>query len=376
MLSVETVETFAGFRALEPAWNGLLAESGGDIPLMRHEWFACCWRSMGEDTRMLVLLVKENGRLVGIAPFMRTRERFRGLPAAAVILMGEAHYFRTGIIYSGDGARIVGCILDHLKKTGGHDVLILDLLEKDGATARALREAVARRGLRWREIPSDASPYIPVAGTWEDYFKTRSKNFKHKLNRVRNLFERRDHEIRHYTSDGIDEALDDMLAVSRKTWKFREHSAIVSDPENVRFYRTLAHVAAQRGWLSLRVLRVGGIPAAFAYNLVYGNRVYALQIEYDEDFAAMSPSEYLNTRAIRDCFSAGIAEYDWLGKDLSFKMKWTQHRRDHVKCIVFNDTAYGSLLYYWRTAVIEPVRRALSAGGSSSSCPAASPPAE
>jgi CelD/BcsL family acetyltransferase involved in cellulose biosynthesis len=207
-------------------------------------------------------------------------------------------------------------------------------------------------------MEGDFSPYIPVKQGWEEYFGGRSKNFRHKLKRLANMFQRTgDFEVVRYTREDIPRAMQEVLEISRKTWKFRTGTAIASDPRHVRFYTLLAEAAAIQGYLNLWVLRLRKKAIAFAFNLVGRDKVFALKIGFDEDYDAFSPSEFLNQHAIRDCFERQCREYDWLGQILPFKMKWTAEYREQVKFLFFSRSLYGRALYLMESVLVPGMKK-------------------
>jgi CelD/BcsL family acetyltransferase involved in cellulose biosynthesis len=146
-----------------------------------------------------------------------------------------------------------------------------------------------------------------------------------------------------------------MEEISRASWKFREKTAIVNSDEKSRFFKELTEMLAASGWLNIWILTIADKPAAFAYNVRYKNRIYAMEIGYSDAHAQLSPSEFLNTEAIKECFDTGVTEYDWLGDALPFKMKWTSLTREHSKYWIFNNTVYGKLLYGVEQMCVMPV---------------------
>jgi CelD/BcsL family acetyltransferase involved in cellulose biosynthesis len=358
MYTVEAIDSFERFRALAAAWNGLLAQSDVDNPFLRHEWVECWWNSYGGGKELLVLLVKEGEDIVAIAPLMRCRSRWRKLPVRIVTFIANEHSLRLGVIMKNDDPAILRQIMVHLQERCRYDLILLDLVENDSATEKGITALASYDGRRYLPMESFRSPYIPSAGCWEEYLKGRSKNFRHKISRIANLCRRRgDCTVTNYSGSGVEQALDAVLCISKKTWKFRSKTAIASNGRDTKFYRLLAETASAKGWLNLWILRAGGAPAAFAYNLDYGGKIYALKIGFDETFSALAPSEYLNACAIRACFEEGRREYDWLGKDLPFKMRWTSACRLHRKHLLFSGRLYGRALFFLETGIVPLLKK-------------------
>src|ERR1019366_4521087 len=57
------------FDSLKDEWNALLSRSASDNVFLRWEWIHTWWSIFGSRFVLMILAVKEEDRLVGIAPF-------------------------------------------------------------------------------------------------------------------------------------------------------------------------------------------------------------------------------------------------------------------------------------------------------------------
>jgi CelD/BcsL family acetyltransferase involved in cellulose biosynthesis len=347
MREIREIDSYDKMLQLEPHWNALLAGSDLDIPFMTFEWFKFWWQFFDDKRQMLILAVYDDGKLSAIAPLMRIKTTWRGLPVNVISFAVDYYSGRTGIIAQTGATGVASSIFERLVSGKyAHDLLDIDFLPQDSLTGSAISKTLSELSLRFVKKPRIKTPYIPISGNWDNYLAGRSKNFRHKLSRINNKFQRLGgYEITKCTGAGFKEALEQVEKISLDTWKFNENSAIINSPEKTKFFRGLSEMLSQSGWLNIWILKIKGEPAAFAYNVKYKNKVYALEIGYAQSQAQLSPSEFLNTEAIKDGFDNGLVEYDWLGDALPFKMKWTSLVRVHDRYWVFGNTFYGRLLY-------------------------------
>ena len=96
--TVEVVSDLDGLLRLQPAWDELLEDADLDHPFLSHEWVRTWWECFGAGRELQVLLVKDGGRLVGIAPLMRSRERMYGLQVRRLGSLYNPHVPRSGFI--------------------------------------------------------------------------------------------------------------------------------------------------------------------------------------------------------------------------------------------------------------------------------------
>ncbi|MHB9154863.1 MAG: GNAT family N-acetyltransferase, partial [Endomicrobiales bacterium] len=314
-MEIQEITTFDRFLALEPVWNGLLERSDADVPFLTFEWMSSWWKSFGSGNELFILVAKDGGETVAIAPLMRTKTTWRGLPVRAVSFMANEHSFRAGLILGRDDPRITENIFRYIKGSPRrYDIMKLELMVRDSSTFTTVRRVLLKDSMPHVDLRSELSPYIPVSGTWDDFVKSRSRNFRSKMKLAANRLKRGgEYEVAAYTSGDLTAVMEELLAVSRRTWKFKAGTAIASRPESAGFYRELAAAAASKGWLNLRVLRVKGLPVAFLFNLDYKGRSFFLKTGFDEGYRELSSGEFLGNQAIKECFDRGFREYDLLG---------------------------------------------------------------
>jgi CelD/BcsL family acetyltransferase involved in cellulose biosynthesis len=359
MYTIEAITSFDRFTALEPVWNRLLEQSDQDVPFLTFEWFSSWWKSFGNGKQMLVLVLKKRDEPVAIAPFMLSKTTWRGFPVRAVTFMTDALSSRNGII----AAEKDLCLGEHIfrylqNRKLSYDIMHFDLIVRDSLTYGAFQHALTEIGLPYVEMQSYLSPFIKINGTWDDYLNSRSKNFRSKMKLTANRFNRQKlHEVVTYSAGSVPQGIEDLLHVSRRTWKFKDGTAIASNPRSVEFIRTFSELAARKGWLNLRILKLEGKPVAFLYNLEYKGRIFYYKTGFDEKYRNISSGEFLNHEAIKESFEKNFREYDLLGRNESYKMRLTSLCREHRKYIVFNTTFLGKMLYSVETKLLPVVKR-------------------
>ena len=98
MLTIEKISKFDDFLQLKHEWNVLLDLSEVDHPFLTHVWISSWWQSFGQGSEMIILLIKDNGATVAIAPFMKKKMSWRGIPVNAITFIANSHSFRSGLI--------------------------------------------------------------------------------------------------------------------------------------------------------------------------------------------------------------------------------------------------------------------------------------
>jgi CelD/BcsL family acetyltransferase involved in cellulose biosynthesis len=246
--------------------------------------------------------------------------------------------------------------------TRRQDRIFLSFLDADAEDTAVLERAAREAGYRSRRRLLERSPYVDIDGDWERYLAGRRTKFIANLGRRR----RRLQELGHVSVDcfrggaSLDRALDEGFTVEGSGWKLERGTAIVSDPATERFYREIAHWAADRKWLTLWFLRLDGRQIAFEYGIEAGGVQYFVKGGYDPEFKQYSPAQLLVHDVLKACFDGGVRRYEFLGEVEPFKLEWTDSTRGRIALEAFAPTAAGRFDWYARTRLWPVLKRARS----------------
>lgn len=359
MLTVEIIRSEAEFAALKPEWNDLLEQSGQSSPFLSHEWFSCCLEGFSQGRELYIHAVRERGTLLGIAPLWLYDEASRWIPARQIGFITSLDTpFADFILQKERQQEILIRLLDQLLTKSPVRWDLISLRQWPSVSPRyGLAEQIFQRQRRstFREVASTV-PYIPIEGSWEAFLEGRSVKFRktHRniVNRVAKL---KNVQMLCYRQDAGGEVLRDVLTVSEKSWKKVEGIAISSKEESKRFFRALTRAASERDWLMVWVLKVEGTPVATEYHLVDDRTVYALRADFDEAHKSSSPGAYLEYQIVKQLFEEGYREYN-TGPGLNtYKLHWTEHRRENVTINVCNNSLRGRAI--WGAEKVWPLLR-------------------
>jgi CelD/BcsL family acetyltransferase involved in cellulose biosynthesis len=279
---------------------------------------------------------------------MRDTTRMYGIPARRVRFIHNDHTPRTDVIVTGDRELACRAIWRALRDDRDRwDVLQLSQIERDSDMRRILGDlaAIDRRPIGvWR---SGDSPYLTLAGTWDDYLNSLSAKFRSNLrNRMSRLAKIGETTLEVLTDRAaIDAACDEAWRLESSGWKQEAGTAIASDPAVRTFYTTLIERGTAAGWLQLLFLKVGDRRIATSYGACFRNRLFLFKTGYDPEFATGAPFKILTYLAIREAYAQGLAEVDFLGDAEPWKLEWTSASRGHDWVYIFGTTVRAQLLH-------------------------------
>ena len=348
LVTTDVVGDYASFVALEAEWNDAVERAHVPHPFLRHEWVRTWWDCFQGGRQLHVIVVRDAGRIVGIAPLMRETAASYGLPIRRLALLANDHTPRTDILVAGKADEVYRAIWQTLREDIDHwDVVQLTQLLKGSPTIAALTRLAGADSLPIGTWKSSDSPCLELAGTWDSYWASLSAKFRSNVrNRLSRLTQIGEPELEILSEKtAIAGACEDAWRLEASGWKDQEGTSICSDPAVRRFYTLLAERAADRGWLRLVFLTVAGRRIAVSYSALYDGRLFLLKTGHDREFHTCSPFKVLTYLAAQDGYARGLREIDFLGDTEPWKQEWTPAARSHEWLFVFSNSRRARLLH-------------------------------
>jgi CelD/BcsL family acetyltransferase involved in cellulose biosynthesis len=355
---VTVIRDYQSFVTLESEWNDAVERARIPHPFLRHEWVRTWWESFGPSSRFArsghvgaqlhIIVVRHEERIVGIAPLMRENAVVYGLPIRRIALIANDHTPRADFVVAGNEEDVYRAIWSSLAdEMDQWDVLQLTQLTRTSRTIPAMSRLASAAQLPIGTWTSSDSPYLELAGTWESYWTSLSAKFRSNVrNRLTRLNQIGEPALEILSdTQAVADALDDVWRLEASGWKDEEGTAIASSAAVQRFYTLLAERAADRGWLRLLFLTVGGKRIAVSYSAVYDGRLFLLKTGHDREFHTCSPFKLLTHFAAQEAYARGLREVDFLGDTEPWKREWTAAARGHDWLFIFSDTRRARLLH-------------------------------
>ena len=339
-LSVRVVRDDREFESLRETWDGLLQKSADNHIYLTYEWLFTWWQHYSEGRKLNILLVEDEGTVLGIVPLMESTYgkgplKFRVLETIAA---PDCDY--GGAILTERQEEAVDALLAHLEARlkGGRFLRLPQVPQESqflGLVKRRLAALPAK--LVWHERVQTTCPYIALPATWQEYLGTLRRKRRGNLRRALESL-KREHQVEFRESaagDSLAEPVAELFELQRKRWhSLNLRKGMYSDPRARAFYLDAARALGERGWLCLSMLSVDGRAASAVYGLRYGQRFYYTVTAFDPDCAEYSIGhlhiQYLVEKAIAD----GLKEFDFLIGDEPYKRLWGRSSRNNVELLM------------------------------------------
>ncbi len=332
---------------LAPEWEDLAGRLGA-APWLYPGWFAAWWDAFGVG-RLRVFSLRREGRLVGVLPLGEHRGRVSSL--------SNWHTPEYGLVAEPGAAEdLIRSVLQRRPRR-----MSLAFVPRTSAEMAAVRRAAADAGYNCLARPLERSPYVTIDGDWESYEAGLRGKLRNELGRRRRRLAD-EGTFSFHVADGrerLDGLLDEGFRVEAAGWKVANGSAILSKPATERFYRAVAHWAAERGWLQLGFLRLDGRMFAFDLCFECDGTHYLLKTGFDPLYRRFAPGMILRYEMLAHAFASGLRTYEFLGADEPWKLEWTMSVRERELFQAFARSAVG-LIDWTANAYARPlIKRAL-----------------
>jgi CelD/BcsL family acetyltransferase involved in cellulose biosynthesis len=317
-LNAEVHAGLQAFDRLREEWSAAVDRAHAPSLFVTPVFTELSWQHFARpgDEPWIVTVRDAAGMLVGLLPLALCVEMRHHFPLKVLRHIGAWSGDRPGVLHLVDAWQVWQAALSALlrRQPDWHQ---LDLREIDvqELPAAAMLQAVGHLSVQAR--PDTYSGVLPITGTWDDYFRSRSKNTRQAYRRSERLLQEACPEGLHIeVNDAVDsvaEAFERYIAIERLGWKSGAKVGLWADPREADFHRSLLPRLAQTGQASVWMLRSGARDIAGLVRLRQGSTTYERYSTYDPEFARCSPGTWLCMEAVRRLFGTDCTRSDALG---------------------------------------------------------------
>jgi CelD/BcsL family acetyltransferase involved in cellulose biosynthesis len=326
---------------LREEWNGLLARSRADGPMLTWEWVFSWWeayRDYGVHRELYVLEARQSDRLVGIAPFVRRPARQFGLPLTRIEFVGTGEdeadetcsEYLDAIVDRDHQTEAAQSFAEYLLEDRRWDEIVCrDVRQDCQSVAQLMREALqtAETELHIEEFGGARCPVAILPKSWDEYLSGLSSNSRRLLRHKRReaLAEAKVEFATASTAEDLTPAFGEFVRLHQQRWRVERKRGCFDSPAFSRFMELLCPRLAASGGVEISSLTMHGDVAVVYFLLKHENRLYYYNSGMDmERWAQFSPGSVCLGYIIEDAIRRGIAEFHFLkGGGGSYKYHWT-----------------------------------------------------
>jgi CelD/BcsL family acetyltransferase involved in cellulose biosynthesis len=306
MSDVELVSELAAIEALAPEWDELASAS--DNPVAAPSWVLAWWKHAapaGLEPRVVV--VRERGKLIGLAPFCVGPRRdglreCRLMASEFGVCMEPLAMPGSEWLVAGDVARVLAASRPQI------DVVAFGPMTIASRWPSALQ-------MQWPgRMPAVVRRYrierAPVVILREPSFEAWLASLSSKLRRALRVAERDFAQAggttRWTTVETLHADVETFSRLHRARWDGRGWSRLVDLGERLSpWFEELARELIADGRFRMCVLEVGDTPICVDFGLLAGGELAAINSAWDESYAKLSPAKLAVSRVVESAYELG-----------------------------------------------------------------------
>jgi CelD/BcsL family acetyltransferase involved in cellulose biosynthesis len=358
--TVKKISDLSEFESLRGEWDQLAEKQGVYAPFLCFDWFKIWLKSFLDAHQLLILLLYEKDRIVGIAPFLASQEKFKSIPVRKIELIGNVYSPTRGFIFTETGPNnkkiYLSKIIDYFFKDFREwDVIDLNPISVEDQNRLIIKSIIDDGKWNISEETSYINWYIEdINYSGNEYLSKRSKDVRHEVKRRRKrLEELGDLEFKVIKGDDkeVEKYIDLYYQVYSSSWKKEERIG-------PNFHRDLGRLAAEKGWLRLGFLFLNGAPIATQFRIVHKDYCYFLKTAYDDAYKKYGLGTVILSEMIRYLIDyEGVRKIDFGPGDESYKSYWASDKREMKRILVFNKNFKGNCLAIMNNKILPIIRR-------------------
>lgn len=308
---------YSKWKQLPTSANQLFEEHARTSIFFSRTWLESLDKVIQHDDQSLLLACVIEGRQVlAILPLM-----FRD----GKHLYSLKHFYSslyTLLLVQHNQQAVLNCLVQGLDRMS-IESLRLDPIAEDDHNVQMLQSTMVSSGYQChRHFRFYNWIYRLQGQSYEEYMATRPSRVRNTVSRKQRKLQREHgYQIRLYTDNDLELALNDYNHVYRNSWKAHEQFD--------GFIDNLSKTLAQAGWLRLAVLYIDEQPAAAQLWFVVHDRASIFKLVYDEAWKQYSPGSILISYLMKHVIEIDkVSEIDFLTGNDAYKQDWMSERRE------------------------------------------------
>ena len=330
-LEVSVVTHARGLQQLAREWREL-ADGSGATPFLSFDWTWACWRHGRRFASTLhVVTGRRGGHLVAVAPLCVGR--FGVLRVLRYIAEGRSDYLGVLAASEADGVEL----LQSVASMRTWDIAVLISSRVPTLTDGTLSLPAYQRVLT-------TSSYMALDGDWSALV-AEGPNWLQRMRRKLRKFEAAGGRCDRYYGADAAARIAAVAEVERKSWRSQRGLLHFADEKGRGFFAEALTALGPTKGLELWIASIGDQPIAFELNLRTTSWIGLYFGAHDEEHRSLGPGAVLEFVSIRQAWSEGVREYDYLAGAEAYKSERTRSTRPVYLEIAASSTTRGRLTH-------------------------------
>ncbi len=327
MLTISKIDSFEELLKLENRWNDLIKESNTNTIFLTFDWISVWWRYFGKEKGLFVLIVEDEGRIVGIAPLMVISRKIFGKEIKKMELIGMPLSDYSDFIIEKNNTEAIDMIYSYLERhKDSWSYIKLNNIPQDSPTLNQSKEHFRSKKL-FNLSHSETCLSLVFNDEWEE--PKRKMNNKSWRKKIR-IFERIGSlSFLRCNSDTEEKLkiLSMLIEQHKRKWNKTPTPSMFNEEHCRFFFMDIIEVLSKKEKAELFYINCNKKPVAFMLTFILNNKCLLYTTSYDIDYGRLSPGLLLHKFLSEECASQGLREIDFSRGAEGYKKRFSNNIR-------------------------------------------------
>lgn len=337
MTKVTKIDNFDELSKWQIKWDQLLSESESNHIFLTWAWVCWWWSVFGDKYSLYVLVAESEGKLVGIAPLMKTDRNGR----VCLEFIGTPDSDYADFIYPRGGSDVTAVFIDFINShQQDWDHIRLSQVPESSPTVAVLRSKLADSNPRHQIEISDTCPAFVYDssgnGDRTQFTMKKGKAIRNNINRFKKEGE---FELKFLRDrDTLAEHLPSLIEYHISRWNDTDTPSRFLSPDHRRFCTEMTSQPGLAEHVVVFALLFKQSPIAYFLCFDYGGKMGLYTPAHDDSYSKRSPGQILNYFLIEHLIRAGYDCVDFMRGDEQYKQRFTNCTESNVRIEIFTST--------------------------------------
>ena len=346
-MDVEVIHDRDRLGPLQEEWDRLNLKAADASLFSSFDWIMAWTKSFADKADLRVVLVRDGGRLVAVAPCYLTRR----CGIRLLQMLGKKNLWGTEqvsfIMEPGLEKEAAPVIFDTLlDSVGSWDALSLWGVRYESQMQDLLFSCGLRLFRETKVVTSmlGQAPLIRIDGDWEGFLRNSSRNF-------RKIYRRKDLAFREAGIRIINESelethadvVERLVRIESGSWQAKRGRPIIG--HNQQFFRIIIPEMLESSRGDVVWAQQGEQFLAFMLLFYQGERAWFYVTGYDPTAESLSPGAAVIYAALQQLCERGVKVVDMdIGRDDSWKLRWANDHEISLRHVFVRRSRVGRLV--------------------------------
>jgi len=281
------------------------------------EWLFSWWEQYKDNKQLRIYIVEDdNGSPLAMLPMMVQEKDGKSL--LIQLAAGGADFF--GVICDPAHYDAINLILRYVHDHESYDRFVLTNLRLDEmSTTQMIRAAM--------EVYNDINIVvqgkvfrIDTTSDYDEYYRQRSKNFRHRFNRI---MRNEGKYVFSVETEYSNKLIEEIFRLHKARWRDDMQLSVFYDTRRTGFVDTLFRFFSEKSMLRVYTLRDGDDLIAYRAGFVYKDIYHDWNTAFDTSYSADSVGMLLCNMLVKSCFESEIRQVDFLLGEEGYKKEFS-----------------------------------------------------